>query len=194
MPSGGPLERATAAHGAPGSLLPKGAAEGAVGRLTRTESAAETAAEVALAPIKDLEFLEGVLVNRDLPAEVVRERLLRFPKEARLPLWVAVWGERLVRLPEAPSDEQVMVYSAAERLHYYVRESAVRRSDETDALTTALARIHFCALVSRGQPQERRAARARLLLDYHPDKTSGSTEWATTIEYIQSCFAPARSE
>ena len=86
MPSGGPLERATAAHGALGSLLPKGAAEGAVGRLTRTESAAETAAEVALAPINDPEFLEGNLENKHLPAEVVRERRLRFPKEARLPL------------------------------------------------------------------------------------------------------------
>ena len=144
--------------------------------------------------IKDLEASWGTWRGSGaLPAEGVRQRLRSFPREARLPLWVAVWGERLVRLPEAPSDGQVLVYSAAERLHYYVRENAVRRSDgETDALTTALARIHFAELVSRGQPRERRAARAELLRDYHPDKTNGSPLWAEAINYIQAVFAEER--
>ena len=119
----------------------------------------------------------------------MRERLLRFPKEARLPLWQASWGQKLVRLPEAPSNGQVLVYCPARCLHYYVDDGNVQRSSETDALSTALARIHFCALVSRGQPQERRAERAKLLRDYHPDKTGGSAEWTAAINYIQSSFA-----
>ena len=119
----------------------------------------------------------------------MRERLLRFPKEARLPLWHATWGHKLVRLPEAPSNGQVLVYCPARRSHCWVREGDVQRSSETDALSTALARIHFTALVSREQPKERRAARAMLLRDYHPDKTGGSAEWATTINYFQTCFA-----
>jgi hypothetical protein len=141
-----------------------------------------------LAPAADLEHPEGVLLDKDLSAEAVRERLLRFPKEARLPLWHA-WGKKFVRLPEAPTNRQVLVYDPRERLHYYVREGAVQRSSETDPLTTALARIHFAALVSRGQPRESRAARATLLRDYHPDKTGGAAEWAAAINYIQDCFA-----
>jgi hypothetical protein len=86
MPGGEPTEGATAAHGARGSQLPESAAESAWARLPRTESAAENAAESALAPIEDLELLEGDLENRRLPAEIVRERLRSFPKEARLPL------------------------------------------------------------------------------------------------------------
>ena len=192
MPGGEPPEGVTAAHGARGSQLPESAAESAaesaLARLPRT-GRTESAAESALAPAADLEHLEGVLLDKDLSAEAVRERLLRFPKEARLPLWHA-WGKKFVRLPEAPTNmQQVLVYDPRERLHYYVREGAVQRSSETDPLTTALARIHFAALVSRGQPRESRAARATLLRDYHPDKTGGAAEWAAAINYIQDCFA-----
>ncbi len=192
MPGGEPPEGVTAAHGARGSQLPESAAESAaesaLARLPRT-GRTESTAESALAPAADLEHLEGDLLDKDLSAEAVRERLLRFPKEARLPLWHAVWGEKFVRLPEAPTNRQVLVYDPRERLHYYVREGAVQRSSETDPLTTALARIHFAALVSRGHPKERRAARAMLLRDYHPDKTGGSAEWAAAINYIQASFA-----
>ena len=193
MPGGEPPEGVTAAHGARGSQLPESAAESAaesaLARLPRT-GRTESAAESALAPAADLEHLEGDLLDKDLSAEAVRERLLRFPKEARLPLWHAVWGEKFVRLPEAPTNMgQVLIYNPKERLHYYVREGAVQRSSETDPLTTALARIHFAALVSRGQPRESRAARATLLRDYHPDKTGGAAEWAAAINYIQDCFA-----
>ncbi len=192
MPGGEPPEGVTAAHGARGSQLPESAAESAaesaLARLPRT-GRTESAAESALAPAADLEHLEGVLLDKDLSAEAVRERLLRFPKEARLPLWHA-WGKKFVRLPEAPTNmQQVLVYDPRERLHYYVREGAVQRSSETDPLTTALARIHFAARVSRGQPRESRAARATLLRDYHPDKTGGAAEWAAAINYIQDCFA-----
>ncbi len=191
MPGGEPPEGVTAAHGARGSQLPESAAESAaesaLARLPRT-GRTESAAESALAPAADLEHLKGDLLDKDLSAEAVRERLLRFPKEARLPLWHA-WGKKFVRLPEAPTNRQVLVYDPRERLHYYVREGAVQRSSETDPLTTALARIHFAALVSRGQPKERRAARAMLLCDYHPDKTGGAATWAAAINYIQDCFA-----
>ena len=122
----------------------------------------------------------------------MRERLRSFPKEARLPLWHATWGHKLVRLPEAPSNGQVLVYCPAGRLHYYVSEGDVQRSSETDALSTALARIHFSALVSRGQPQVNRAAHAKLLREYHPDKAGGTAEWAAAINYIQDCFAEER--
>ena len=60
----------------------------------------------------------------------------------------------------------------------------MQRSDETDALATALARIHCADLVSPGQPRERRTARAMLLRDYHPDKTGGSAEWNAAINYV----------
>jgi len=193
MPGGEPPEGVTAAHGARGSQLPESAAESAaesaLARLPRT-GRTESTAESALAPAADLEHLEGVLLDKHLSAEAVRERLLRFPKEARLPLWHAVWGEKFVRLPEAPTNMgQVLIYNPKERLHYYVCEGDVQRSSETDPLTTALARIHFAALVSRGQPRESRAARATLLRDYHPDKTGGAAEWAAAINYIQDCFA-----
>jgi len=188
MPGGEPPEGVTAAHGARGSQLPESAAESALARLPRT-GRTESAAESALAPAADLEHLEGKLLARDLSAEAVRERLLRFPKEARLPLWHAVFGEKFVRLPEAPTNGQVLIYNPRERSHYYVREGAVQRSSETDPLTTAMARIHFAALVSRGQPKERRAARAMLLRDYHPDKTGGAAKWAAAMNYIQASFA-----
>ena len=141
-------------------------------------------------PPQDLEPYEGGLLGRQtLSAEAVRARLLRYPKGARPPLWRAAWGEDLLRLPEAPSNGQVLVYSPAERAHYYVSEGAVQRSDETDALASALARIHCAALLSKDSPSEARAARARLLRDYHPDKTNGCARWATAINYIQLCFA-----
>ena len=124
MPGGEPPGGATAAHGARGSRLPESAAESAaesaLARLPRT-GRTESAAESALAPAADLEHLEGDLLDKDLSAEAVRERLLRFPKEARLPLWHA-WGKKFVRLPEAPTNRQVLVYDPRERLHYYVRE------------------------------------------------------------------------
>ena len=193
MPGGEPPEGVTAAHGARGSQLPESAtesaAESALARLPRT-GRTESTAESALAPAADLEPCEGGLLGRkELSSEAIRARLLLFPKEARLPLWRASWGESLVRLPEAPSNGQVLVYSPAERAHYYVREGAVQRSDETDALATALARIHCAALVSRGQPRERRTARAMLLRDYHPDKMGGSAEFNAAIDYIKSSFA-----
>ena len=196
MPGGDPPEGGTAAHGARGSQLPERATDRAAGsalaRLPRT-GRTESAAESALAPAADLEPYEGGLLGRkELSSEAIRARLLLFPKEARLPLWRADWGESLVRLPEAPSNGQVLVYSPAERAHYYVREGAVQRSDETDALATALARIHCADLVSRGQPRERRTARAMLLRDYHPDKTGGSAEWNATINDIQSSFVEER--
>ena len=43
----------------------------------------------------------GLLGRKELSSEAIRARLLLFPKEARLPLWRADWGESLVRLPEA---------------------------------------------------------------------------------------------
>ena len=194
-PGGEPPESATAAHGTRGSQLPKSAtesaAESALARLPRT-GRTESAAESALAPAADLEHLEGDLLGKDLSAEAVWERLRRFPKEARLPLWHAVWGEKFVRLPETPRNGQVLVYNPTERLHYYVREGAVQRSSETDPLATAMARIHFVALVFRGQPRERRTARAMPLRDYHPDKTGGSAEGNAAINYIQSSFAEER--
>ena len=81
---------------------------------------------------------------------------------------------------------------AGQPLRQLLREGAAQRSDETDALATALARIHCADLVSRGQPRERRAARAMLLRDYHPDKTGGSAEWSATINDIQSSFVEER--
>ena len=142
---------------------------------------------------QDLEPYEGRLFghlfgHQALSAEAVRERLLHFPKEARLPLWRAAWGEDLLRLPEVPSNGQLLIYSPAERTHYYVGERAVQRSDKTDELATAFARIHYAALLTKDHPAEARAARARLLRDYHPDK-AGNAQWATAIDYIKSSFA-----
>ena len=145
------------------------------------------AAKSALAPIKDLELLEGDFENRRLPAKLVRQRLLHFLEEARLPMWQASWGQKLVRLPEAPTSfGQVLVYCSTERLRFYVREGAVRRSSETDPLSTALARIHFCAHVSQGQSVERRAARAKL-----PSTTSNLPSWrkGEYSETILQCWS-----
>ena len=129
MPGGEPPEGATAAHGAPGSQLPEGAAESALARLPRTESAAENAAESALAPIKDLKFLEGDLDKRHLPAEIVRERLLHFPKEARLPLWQASWGG--CRRPRATG-----------RCSYTARPGAVTITQAREMCRGAARRTH----------------------------------------------------
>ena len=65
----------------------------------------------------------------------------------------------------------------------------MRRSADTDDLATAEARIHFAGEVTRNHPQVRRAARADLLRDYHPDKLNGAHWYATAVNYIQEVFA-----
>ncbi len=137
---------------------------------------------------RELEDVAGRLEDSGLTAEAVRRRLAHFPKTAALPIWRAKWGQ-LVRLPQAPSNGQILVYCPSAKLHHYVPVDAVKKTTESNALLTAMARIYFAALVTREHPQECRAARAFLLRDYHPDKRSGDVEFASIVNYIQTKFA-----
>ena len=149
--------------------------------------------------IQDLEVFEGELFDEseDLSPSI-RECILCFPVDARLPIWKTNRGERLFRLPEAPRiglyarARIVLVYPVDAKhglFHHYVSESDLQRTDETDALATAMARIYYVAILTRNRPNEYKAARAMLLRDYHPDKTRGSAMYATTIQYIKKSFA-----
>ena len=140
--------------------------------------------------ICDLEYMAGSLRGCGLSADDVRRRLELFPKTAGLPIWRAHWGARLVRLPEAPdSFGQVVVYCPKERLHYYVHISTLKKTSESDVKLTAMARICFADVVTRKHPQVRKAVRAALLRDYHPDKLNGAHWYATAVNYIQEVFA-----
>ena len=125
-----------------------------------------------------------------MSADDVRRRLELFPKTAALPIWRAHRGARLVRLPEAPNSfGQVMVYCLKERLHYYVGIATVKKTSESDVKLTAMARISLADVVTRKHPQVRKAVRAALLKDYHPDKLNGAHWYATVVNYIQEVFA-----
>ncbi len=136
----------------------------------------------------DLEYVAGCLEDSGLSAEDVRRRFELFPKTAALPIWRAGWGD-LVRLPEAPSYGQMVVNCPKVRAHHYIRVDAAKKTAESDALLTAMARVYFTAIVTREHQQERRAARASLLLDYHPDKLDGAHCCAEVVNYIQTALA-----
>lgn len=149
---------------------------------------------------RDLDVIDGVLFDEDLSQDEVRERLPHFPVDTRLPIWKTTQGWEYFRLPEVPrtcrtyNDEKtVLVYKLAPvagggYMHYYMNERELQRTDETDALATAMARVYYSNMLTIHHSKERVVTRAMLLRDYHPDKTGGSNTFDTVIQYILQEF------
>ena len=145
---------------------------------------------VSDAAFDDLEYDFKDPRGDSLTPDEVWRRCEHFPRCLRLPIWKASWGELLVRLPAAPTPmQQLLVFSPQDYLPVYVDTKAVTQTQETDAVLTATARIYYLAEVTRKHPTVRRAVRASLLRDYHPDKLGGDAELATIVNYIQTKFA-----
>lgn len=150
--------------------------------------AADKVDQIARKDRADCEGDAGRSANTSLRR--IQALLARIPKtKPREQLWRTTWGDAVIKLPEYQREGQRLVFAPAHRYHAYVLEATLRPDGDADPSSVALARVHFVELLSRGgTAEERRFARGALLRDYHPDKISGSTDFAVAVNYVQHVF------